>query len=531
MTEIDARTKAFGKGVTDAVAHQKTLLGVLADPSYAKYETRLAGIARQTELIGLRSRNVALAARVADGSYAAQLRSVTALNSQFERMQRLATPKPRHAYLDEIRGTRRRQQKLEAGMGDGSLDVLARRQREYAKTARAAERSQRLAAPASGRAYLDETRAVRQQQQKLERGMSDGSLAVLERRRREYEKTAHLAELIAKHGERTGRFLARHGTTLEAAGKIGTYAGGAALATGAGLVRSGFQGTVEGNRLALETKMLGRELAGAFKPVIELTTRVTRGLRRFMETLGPAGQNVVMFGGLALSGAMTLRMLGGGHLLGAAARMMMGGGLLGRAGPSIAANVAANAAGSAAGNAATRGGSSAAGAAAAKTAAAGAGSGVAGTAAAGSGPVGWAVAAGAGTFLGSRYAEQQVEGDGFGSRATRFAHRALRDTMIPFGGSIDSYADRQLGTGTGAGGAGGDPRRQVQLAGGGFEEAGSGYDRIASAIATVDAEREGAAEAGTVEVVLGLKRIADLLEAQRAAAERGPAPPLARPGG
>jgi hypothetical protein len=98
---------------------------------------------------------------------------------------------------------------------------------------------------------------------------------------------------------------------------VGRALGNATLAAGAtvgGMVQRGFSGTVEQNRLDFEMQLLSREFASAFKPIIELMTAGVTKLRRFMEGLDGAGQNLVMIGGMlagAYGTARVARMAGG----------------------------------------------------------------------------------------------------------------------------------------------------------------------------------------------------------------------------
>lgn len=172
--------------------------------------------------------------------------------------------------------------------------------------------------------------------------------------------------------ERYGSVLGGAAGRIEQAGqsRFAKVAGAGLAAFGAaagGMARSGFSGTVEQNAFDYEMKMLAREMAGAFKPVMDLMTRGANSVRRFMEGLDESGQNLVMFAGLA-GGAMGIRAIGM-RGLGAIA----GGAMAGPAGAAF---------GFGAGGMATGGGAAAAGAGAASAgggaAAAGAGGAAAG---------------------------------------------------------------------------------------------------------------------------------------------------------
>lgn len=78
---------------------------------------------------------------------------------------------------------------------------------------------------------------------------------------------------------------------------------GTAGGIGAGfLAYKGFQGTVEANKMDREIELLGREVAGAFKPVTDELTAAIRSLRQWMEQFTPRDQDKLMAGGLAVAG-------------------------------------------------------------------------------------------------------------------------------------------------------------------------------------------------------------------------------------
>lgn len=145
------------------------------------------------------------------------------------------------------------------------------------------------------------------------------------------------ADLRDRYGPTAGGFMGR----LEQArqSRLGGMLGGTATWGGAmagGMAKQGFGGTVEQNRFDYEWKMLTREFAAVFKPIIELMTWGANKLRRWMETLGETGQNALLVGGIA-AGAYGLRRAGGraigglagglmGGPVGAIAGGMMGGG-------------------------------------------------------------------------------------------------------------------------------------------------------------------------------------------------------------
>ncbi|HEY1191311.1 MAG TPA: hypothetical protein VGE74_26995 [Gemmata sp.] len=344
---------------------------------------------------------------------------------------------------------------------------------------------------------------------------------------REYEKLRREAELTARYGGQVGGWLARHEKLLGGARAAAGYAGAAALATGGGLVRQGFSGTVEQNRLGVEVKMLSREFAGAFKPVIDVTTKGTRELRKFMESLTPAGQNVVAFSGVALAAAAALRFVGAGGLVRAGAGLLLSGGM------SAAASVGASVAGSAAGTAVGTGVGTAAGGAAAGAARKAT---LAGTAR-------YAVRASP-VAVGAYLAADAASGGDYG-RLRRAGKTKFEATFASLGISAHETYHKIAPWGEGSAPFDAERarldrlhpsdeslRRQVSVAGGGFEEVGSGYDRLNSAVSMVEAERDSTVS-NEEGVGLLAKAISDLTKATgdlRAVSERRDSPPLRRPG-
>lgn len=590
LTEIAAQTKALAAEIDGANAKLGATAALIASPAYHAHARDLARVGDAQERLAREDRNRRLAQRLADGSAVRQQRSLARLDARHAAGAAQVRNQALAADLDDGSAARRireaeqlarahertsaaaRNAATRQQLDDGSL---RRDTRDRAALDREHERMQRLAAPKGGRAFLEDIRGARGQQQKLERGIQDGSYVLLQKRRQELEKTTMLArnaalaagladgsearrvrsaqalnaeyeklqrraELVANYGERLGGFLARGDKVFGAAGRLGGYAMTAAVATGGGLVRSGFSNTVESNRMGLETKMLGRELAGAFKPVIDVATRVTRSVRKFMEGLDSTGQNVVMFGGLALSAAATLRLITGGGIMGSMARGALGlsgGGLLGRAGPSLAANAAGSAVGSAAGRA---GGSAIAGGAAAR----GAGSWKAGAARAGAAGIAAysAIEGGSGGY----YTEMRARGHnkfeaaiaagggGFidlisqGTRALGFHEKTYGEAFrAQMGSGQNGFATaEQLADFKRRG----EDRRAVAIAGGGFDEAGSGYDRLNTAISMVEAERERTDSVTSVMEPI-MTEIRDILRRTEEANRVRSSPPLPRPGG
>lgn len=138
------------------------------------------------------------------------------------------------------------------------------------------------------------------------------------------EQAVRSADLRSQYGSFRGGLYARaeqfHRSRFGQTAGAGVTAFGAAVGAGA---RSGFSGTVEQNRMSYEMTLLNRELAGAFKPLIELFTSGVTKVRKFLETLSPSGQNVLMYGGIAAGAYGLTRM--GGRMLGGLAGGMFGG--------------------------------------------------------------------------------------------------------------------------------------------------------------------------------------------------------------
>lgn len=432
---------------------------------------------------------------------------------------------------------------LDGGAADGSAEFARAVENMAAQDRLAAEAAERRKQAARELRdlygdFADRIDKAAKRNKALADSMRDGTFARQARDvaelNRQYEQMQRRAELSARFGDRAGGWLARNDKLLGTAGRAGSFAAGATLTTGAGLVRQGFSGTVEEKQLEREMKMLGRELAGAMKPVIDVTTRGVRSLREFMEGLGPAGQNVVMFGGLALSAGMSLRLLGAGAGVGSAvASRFIGGGAAATAGSGAAAfggQVAANRAKTAKG-VVTRGAVAA-----------------------------YAIETANKTATGGYYEELRTRGHNkflsalgaFGFASATAANEPLRWLGITDQKSLDEQFREGIGTGRESSLFGkfstadqvrvrertsADPtRRQVNVAGGGFDEGGAAYDRLNSAISTVEAERGASPDDSAVGegVIAELGRAAADLKAAaadiKASVERRDGPPLRRPG-
>ncbi|VTT99004.1 unnamed protein product [Gemmataceae bacterium] len=205
------------------------------------------------------------------------------------------------------------QREAEAKQAAGQqAEALAKLTRRYGEQATAIERV-RAATTHLGRSLRDGT-AVR----------AARDMAQLTREAQRYRREI---ELTARYG-RVGGLIARHEQKLGLTESAARYASSGVRS----LYNRGMSNTVEQGRRELETNLLGREVAAIFKPVSDVTTDLTKRLRKFMEGLGEGGQSALMLGGLGVAGV-----LGGASL--------MRGGMLGR----VALGGGAVAAGSAAG--------------------------------------------------------------------------------------------------------------------------------------------------------------------------------------
>lgn len=302
----------------------------------------------------------------------------------------------------------------------------------------------------------------------------------------QYERLRQRADAIARYGPRLGALMDNR--AVQAAGRIGLYAGGAALAAGAGLARSGLAGTVEGNRLGLETQLLGREVAGAMKPFTDGITNATMRVRKWMETLSKGEQDMVMYGGLLVAGTVALRAVIGANTFGALA-----GGVVSAA-TSPMAFLSANRRG-------------VAGAAGLGLLAYGSSTGHRGTAAAGGALAGYSVAGPWGAVIGGTIGAVEASGDygryrSSGRSVAASAGLALMSNLSDIGdyfsGSDSTERWRKEMDAFNAKKKADESRRKVTGADAGFESVGSGYDRLSTALALVDASAAAAREeAGT----------------------------------
>jgi hypothetical protein len=316
-----------------------------------------------------------------------------------------------------------------------------------------AVRKQRL----SSGAYAQEARGLQQvarEQEKVER---------MERR----------AQLAAKYG-RVGGAVAHVGESMAARG-LGRAAAGIAGVTIAS-AKSGFSGTVEGNRLALELKLVSRELAGAFKPALEIATKGLQNLRTWLSKLNPQQQNQLALGAIGIAGVAGAHLLSKAVLgvgLGAAVRgglssplalpLLAAGAGYGREATGVAAAYGGVRAGMA-GRSILRGAARVAGPFAALSAIHDAGT-------------------------GGFYSGLRGRGENKFVSALGAAGGGLLD-LITFGAFGESFrknnaAQIRAGQAIGTNPAG---HQAVTIADAGFEQAGSAYERVTNALSLTDAQ-------------------------------------------
>jgi len=276
---------------------------------------------------------------------------------------------------------------------------------------------------------------------------------------REYEKVRREAELIARYGRTFGGLAARYGAGLRVAGGVATAAYGA----GAAMVGRGFSGTVEMNRFLAEFKIASREMAGAFTPALNTATRMMRRFSDRLARMGPDQQDRLMYGGLAVGGGLAAH-----ALLRRTAGVGLGGAIAG-AGSWLTGGWGAAAAGAGAGLGARAMG---------------------GLKSAAKKLPGVAIAAG--------LADEALDDDGYYEMLRRRGTSKLGSAIGAAGGvgldlvTFGAFGRRMRERGElGAGDTGADPsRRRVTLPGGGFQDAGAGYEAIAEAYGQVAAAPE-----------------------------------------
>lgn len=120
-------------------------------------------------------------------------------------------------------------------------------------------------------------------------------------------KTKEFTAIAARNG--IGGLSAVKAATGGLPGAAGVVGGGGLAATWA----KGFGGTLESGRMEREWELLGREVAGAMKPVTDAFTNGMRDLRKFLERLSPEGQNHLAAAGvLGAAGIGVSKATGGG---------------------------------------------------------------------------------------------------------------------------------------------------------------------------------------------------------------------------
>ncbi len=248
------------------------------------------------------------------------------------------------------------------------------------------------------------------------------------------------ARLVNRYGSVIGGGL--YGFNQFRSSPLGGAIGRGSLALGAGITAgamSGLSGTVEGNKLANEFKLINRELAGAFLPAVQAATGALRFLRKGLQSLGGGSQNALMAGGLAATGYGAYKAYG------------------------IGSQILAHAGGQAAGNAIGGGGGAAARGAGSKASMLG-GMGAAG-------PIAFMAAATAYSVQGRKSQNSMLESLGIGKKTANF----INDATVGPGGK---YLGGDYGVGFGGG-----AHRRPTIADAGLDSVGSGYERVGQALA------------------------------------------------
>lgn len=150
-------------------------------------------------------------------------------------------------------------------------------------------------------------------------GRELGELRRLRVEKEHIEQLERRAGLQARYGATLGGLAYRYGGIAAGAGRVaghGITGSMAAFGLGAGAVYSGVSGTVEMERFQLQLGMTTRQLAGAFKPVIESTITGLSDFRDFLKDAGPTGQRVIRTLGVGLAAHTGLRILTGQGLVG-----------------------------------------------------------------------------------------------------------------------------------------------------------------------------------------------------------------------
>ncbi len=239
------------------------------------------------------------------------------------------------------------------------LDQLDKRTQEYTK-------------------HVDE---ARKRNARLASDINSGTYAKLATQlravNREYEmmqKKANLQVLVAEHGK-FGAILRNNEKDFRRLGIAAGIGIAGAVGLAAGLVRSGLQGTVEGQRLDLAWTRLSRQVAGIAVPAIERLVKVLESITNAFRSLSGPQQRIILDIGLMTVGIIALTaalrtmgvVLGAIRGIGGAIGAIAGLSGLGGAGAAVAAAAASRAAAVEAGAGIatwTGGGTAAAGAAA-----------------------------------------------------------------------------------------------------------------------------------------------------------------------
>lgn len=339
-------------------------------------------------------------------------------------------------------------------------------------------------------ALADQTNRVYDRINHLQASLRDGTFAQHARHLaavgREYDRlnrTARLTTLVAQHG-RLGAVLRENREELTRLGRIAAVGYGAAFATVAGLTRAGFQGTVEGYRLAFAWERLSMQLAGVFAPAVDKFAAALDGLTERLRSLNGDQQDTLMNMGLLAAGAVTVggaiwglgKILGAVGAVGATAFRVLG---LGAGAAGAAASGAAAAAGAGAGGA---------GAAAGGAAAAGAAMGLRGLGrlAMRVAGIGAAVNVGGEALTGGHYSRLRARGNNQFVSVLGALGGGVLDTLTlgAFGAhqrEKDAAAAAAAATGSAAAANAPKPHRDVALMQTGFGEIGSSYFSIAEA--------------------------------------------------
>lgn len=371
----------------------------------------------------------------------------------------------------------------------GTFTLVARKASEYANQMLALETRKQALINGNFQKELSLQRAIVREKEKIERA----ERATFNRNRYGLVGGTLVTGTQNVVNSPTGRAL--HG----AASTVGMGITGMAMA--------GFSGTVEGNRLAVELRLVSMELAGAFKPAIEMVTKALGVFRKFLEKLGPQEQSLLMLGGLAFGGAK-LASWGGGLVGGAASAMGMGAGAR-MAGAGMLGWMGAGAIAQQTGYGSQLGYLGGAFSYLRGGGIGGIARGIGGPLALGS------IAAEAGT--GGYYSELRARGVGRTGAAVGAAGGAFMDFLsapLKWVGIIDKTYGEEFRKRSGSGqgvfstpeqmarfmkGTGADPnRRMVQIADAGFDTPGSAFERLTNALAKIDAQGNPQKEATTI---------------------------------